>query len=143
MATKVNVKRSMTSHRSWVNDAIKWAKEFLKDNPDGLITTGDQEATEKLIEEIKGELASMVMTWTEVFEPRLEEDDPDNLLDEWDHNVQDISKQAENTIDELRKTVEAFEKSGTVASTVSTTDSKKVLKVDTSFKPLILARSTN
>ena len=44
MAPKVDMKRSMTSHRTWVNDAIKRAEKFIGDNPDGL-TSGDQEKT--------------------------------------------------------------------------------------------------
>ena len=100
MAAKVDIKKSMTSHRTWVNDAIKRAEKFLGDNPDGLATTGDQEATKELIEKIKEKLASMEKKWTDVFVPQLEVEDPDNLLVEWDHNVHDISKQAENTIEE-------------------------------------------
>ena len=121
MAAKVDIKRSMTSHRTWVNDAIKRAEKFLGDNPDGLITTGDQEAAEELIEDVDGELFSMVKKWTKVFEPQLEVEDPDNLLDEWDDNVHDISNRAENTIDELRKALKIFETKGAVASAVSTT----------------------
>ena len=120
MAAKVDIKKSMTSHRTWVNDAIKRAEKFLGDNPDGLITTGDQEAAEELIEDVDGELFSMVKKWTKVFEPQLEVEDPDNLLDEWDNNVHDISNRAENTIDELRKALKIFETKGAVVSAVST-----------------------
>ena len=145
MATKVNVKRSMASHRTWVNDAIKWAEKFLGDNPDGLITTGDQEATKKLIETIEDKLASMEKKWNDVFVPQLEADDPDKILVEWDGHVHDISNQAKNTIHELRKAIKKYETQGTVAGAASTTTpgSKRTLKVDTSFKPPILARSTN
>ena len=129
MAPKVDVKRSMTRHRTWVDMAINRAERFIGDHPDGLTTSSAHKAAEEQIEEIKEKLASMEDKWTDVCVPQLEEEDPDGLLDEWDQNVQDISKQAENTIDELGKTVEAFEKSGTVASTVSTTGSKKVLPV--------------
>ena len=78
---------------------IKRAERFIGGHPDGLITSGDQEAAEELIEDIGGELASMVKMWTEEFEPQLEVEDPDDLLDEWDDNVHDISNRAENTID--------------------------------------------
>ena len=63
MAPKVDMKRSMTSHRTWVNDAIKRAEKFIGDNPDGLTTSGDQEAAKELIEEIGKNLASMVKKW--------------------------------------------------------------------------------
>ena len=102
MATKVDIKKSMTSHRTWVNDAIKRAEKFLGDNPDSLATTGDQEAAKELIEKIKEKLASLEKKWTDVFAPQLEVEDPNKLLDVWDGHVHDISKQAENTIDELR-----------------------------------------
>ena len=112
------VKSSMTSHSTWVNTAINRAERFIGDHPDGLTTSRDQEAAKGLIEEIGGELASMVMTWTEAFKPQLEEEDPDNLLDEWDDNVHDISNRAENTIDELRKALKIFETKGAGASAV-------------------------
>ena len=143
MATKVDIKKSMTSHRTWVTNAINRAEKFIGDHPNGLTNSNAHKAAEEQIEEIKEKLASMENKWTDVCVPQLEEEDPDNLLDDWDHNVQDISKQAKNTIDELRKGIETFITSGTAASTAPTTDSKKVLKVDTSFKPPILARSTN
>ena len=56
MAPKVDMKGSMTSHRTWVKDAIKRAEKFMGDNPDGLITSGDQEAAKELIEEIEENL---------------------------------------------------------------------------------------
>ena len=145
MATKVDMKRSMTSHRSWVNEAITRAEKFIGDYPGGLITTGDQEATKELIEKIKGKLASMEKKWNDVFVPQLEKDDPDKILVEWDSHVHDTSKQAENTIDNLRRILRDYEIKGTVADAASTTTpgSKRTLKVDTSFKPTILARSTN
>ena len=121
MAPKIDVKRSMTSHRAWVNDAIKWAEKFLGDRPDGITTSWAHEAAKELIEEIGEKLARMVKRWTDVYKPQLEEDDPDNLLDEWDNDVHDISRQAENTIDELRKALRIFETKGAVASAVSTT----------------------
>ena len=144
MATKaVNVKRVMTSHRTWVTDAINRAEKFIGDHPNGLTNSNAHRAAEERIEKIKGKLASMESKWTDVCLPQLEEEDPDGLLDLWDGHVHDISKQAENTIDELEKGIEIFITSGTATSTAPTTNSKKVLKVDTSFKPLILARSTN
>ena len=88
MAPKIDVKRSMTSHRAWVNDAIKWAEKFMGGNPDGLTTSGDQEAAKGLIENIEGKLARMVKRWTDVYKPQLEEEDPDDLLDEWYDNVE-------------------------------------------------------
>ena len=36
MATKVNIKRSMASHRTYVNNAIKRAEKFIADHPNGL-----------------------------------------------------------------------------------------------------------
>ena len=75
----------------------------------------------ELIEEIEGKLAIMVKKWTDDFVPQLEKEDPDDLLVEWNNNVHDISRQAENTIDELRKALKNFETKGAVASTVSTT----------------------
>ena len=145
MAAKVDIKKSMTSHRTWVNDAIKRAEKFLGDNPDGLVTTGDQEATKKLIEKIEDKLASLEKKWNDVFVPQLEVEDPNKLLDVWDGHVHDVSKQAENTIDELRRVLKNYEIKGTVAGATSPTSpgSKRTLKVDTSFKPPILARSTN
>ena len=80
MAAKVDIKKSMTSHRTWVNDAIKRAEKFLGDNPDGLVTTGDQEATKKLIEKIEDKLANLEKKWNDVFVPQLEVEDPDNIL---------------------------------------------------------------
>ena len=87
----------------------------------------------------------MEKKWTDVFIPQLEDDDPDNLYDDWDFNVHDTSKQAENAIDELDKAIKAFKAKGNVAPTAPTTPSepKKVLKLDTSFKPSILPRSSN
>ena len=87
----------------------------------------------------------MEKKWTDVFVPQLEDDDPDNLYDDWDFNVHNTSKQAENAIDELDKAIKAFEAKGNVAPTAPTTPSepKKVLKLDTSFKPSILPRSSN
>ena len=108
MPPKVDIKRSMTSHRTWVNDAINRAEKFIGDNPDGLTTSGDHKAAEELIEKIKEKLVSMENKWTDVFAPQLEEEDPDSLYDDWDHNVHDVSKQAENTIDELRKAIKTF-----------------------------------
>ena len=145
MPPKVNVKRSMTSHRTWVNNAINRAEKFIGDHPNGLTNSNAHKAAEEQIEEIKEKLASMAKKWTDVFVPQLEVEDPDNLLADWDHNVHDISKQAENTIDELRKVLKDYETKGTVAGAASTTvaGSKRALKVDTSFKPPILARSTN
>ena len=142
MAPKVDMKRSMTSHRTWVNDAIKRAEKFMGDNPDGLITSGDQEATKELIEEIKEKFASMAKKWTDVFVPQLEVEDPDKLLVAWDSHVHDISNQAKNTIDELRKALKIFETQGTVAGAASTTvsGSKRALKVDTLFLFLFLAQ---
>ena len=108
MAPKVDVKRSMTRHRTWVNNAVNRAVKFIGDRPDGLTTSWAHGAAKELIEEIRENLASMVKKWTKVFEPQLEEDDPDNLLDEWDNNVHDISERAKNTIDELGKGIETF-----------------------------------
>ena len=53
MAPKGDMKRSMKSHRTRVNDAIKRAKEFMGDTLDGLITSGVQEDAEELIEDIE------------------------------------------------------------------------------------------
>ena len=119
MPPKVNVKRSMTSHRTWVNNAINRAEKFIGDHPNGLTNSNAHKAAEEQIEEIKEKLASMENKWTDVCVPQLEEEDPDNLLDDWDHNVQDISKQAKNTIDELGKGIETFITSGAAASTAS------------------------
>ena len=94
MATKVDMKRSMTSHRSWVNDAIRRAEKFIGDYPGGLVTTGDQEATKKLIEKIEDKLASMEKKWNDVFVPQLEVDDPDKILVEWDSHVHDTSNKS-------------------------------------------------
>ena len=73
MAPKIDVKRSMTSHRAWVNDAIKWAEKFLGDRPDGITTSWAHEAAKELIEEIQEKLARMVKRWTDVYKPQLED----------------------------------------------------------------------
>ena len=144
MATKVNIKRSMASHRTYVNNAIKRAEKFIADHPNGLTNSHAHKTAEEQIDEIKEYLASMKKKWTDVFLPQLEVDDPDSLLDVWDNTVQDISNQAKNTIDELGKGIETFLTSGAAASTASTTtNSRKELKVNTTFKPQILPRSTN
>ena len=80
----------------------------MGDNPDGLTTSGDQKVAERLIEKIEENIANMKKKWTDVFVPQLEEEDPNNLLGEWDDKVHDISEQAENTIDELRKAIKTF-----------------------------------
>ena len=142
MATKVNIKRSMASHRTYVNNAIKRAEKFIADHPNGLTNSHAHKTAEEQIDEIKEYLASMKKKWTDVFLPQLEVDDPDSLLDVWDNTVQDISNQAKNTIDELGKGIETFLTSGAAASTASTTtNSRKELKVNTTFKPQILPRS--
>ena len=107
MAPKVDMKGPMTSHRAWVNGVIKRAEKFLGGNPDGLITSGNQEAAKELIEEIELAIEEV------------------NLLVEWYDNVHDISRRAENTIDELRKALKIFETKGAVASAVSTTKPKE------------------
>ena len=103
MAPKIDMKGPMTSHRAWVNGVIKRAEKFLGGNPDGLITSGNQEAAKELIEEIELAIEEV------------------NLLVEWYDDVHDISRRAENTIDELRKALKIFETKGAVASAVSTT----------------------
>ena len=97
MPPKVNVKRSMTSHTTWVNNAVNRAVKFIGDRPDGL-TTSSAEWAKELIEQIEEKLASMVKKWTDVFKPQLEVEDPDNLLVEWDNNVHDISNKAKTQL---------------------------------------------
>ena len=144
MATKVDIKKSMTSHRTYVNNAIKRAEKFIADHPNGLTNARAHKNAEKQIEEIEEYLANMEKKWTDVFLPQLEVEDPDNLFEVWDNNVQDVSNQAKNVIDELEKGIETFLNSGAATNTASPTrNSKRTLKVDTSFKPSILARSTN
>ena len=144
MAPKVDLKRSMTSHRTWVNDAVLRAEKFIGDNTDGLTTLGDKMVAERLIEKIEEKLTSMEKKWTDVFVPQLEVEDPDSLYDEWDNNVHDISKQAENCIDELRKAIKTFETKGAATSPASTTNSdSKKLKIDTTYKPPILVKASN
>ena len=115
------VNEIMTRRRSWVNDAINWAEKFIGDHSDGLTNSYAHGAAKELIEKIEGKLAIMVKKWTDDFVPQLEKEDPDDLLVEWNNNVHDISRQAENTIDELRKALKNFETKGAVASAVSTT----------------------
>ena len=144
MAPKVDLKRSMTSHRTWVNNAVLRAEKFIGDNADGLTTLGDKMVAERLIEKIEEKLTSMEKKWTDVFVPQLEVEDPDSLYDEWDNNVHDISKQAENCIDELRKAIKTFEAKGAATSPASTTNSdSKKLKIDTTYKPPILVKASN
>ena len=108
------VNEIMTRRRSWVNDAINWAEKFIGDHSDGLTTSYAHRAAKELIEEIEEKLAIMVKKWTDDFVPQLEKEDPDDLLVEWNNNVHDISRQAENTIDELRKALKNFETKGAV-----------------------------
>ena len=67
----VDLKRSMTSHNTWVNDSIKRAKKFIDDNPDGLSTPGDRKVAERLIGKIEENITNMKTKWTTVFEPEL------------------------------------------------------------------------
>ena len=102
--TKVDLKKSMTSHRTWVNNAIGRAEKFIGDNPTGLTTPRHIRDAKELIEKIKEKLANMEKKWTDVFVPQLEDNDPENLHDDWDHNVHDTSKQA----DGLKKAIYTF-----------------------------------
>ena len=88
------------AHRAWVNNVIKRAEKFLGGNPDGLITSGNQEAAKDLIEEMELAIEEI------------------NVLVEWYNDVHDISRRVENTIDELRKALKNFETKGAVASAV-------------------------
>ena len=135
----------MTSHQTWVNDAVGWAEKFIEDNPDGLTTPWDETIAKELIGKIKEKLSNMEKKWTNVFLPQLEADDPGILYADWDLNVHDTSKQAENSIDELNKAIKTFEAKGTATTTAPATPSetKKVLKLDPLFKPSILPRSSN
>ena len=89
--TKVDLKKSMTSHWTWVNNAIGRAEKFIGDNPDGLATSRDVKKAKELIGKIKEKLSNMEKKWTDVFVPQLEDDDPDNLYDDWDFNVHNTS----------------------------------------------------
>ena len=51
--TKVDLKKSMTSHQTWVNDAVGWAEKFIGDNPDGLTSPWDVTIAKELIGKIK------------------------------------------------------------------------------------------
>ena len=139
----VDLKRSMTSHNTWVNDSIKRAKKFIDDNPDGLSTPGDRKVAERLIGKIEENITNMKTKWTTVFEPELEKDDPNDLFDEWDQKVHDADQKAENQIDELRAAIKTFEtKSATTATNSSSPSDSKQPKMDNSFKPPILVASS-
>ena len=148
MPAKVDMKRSMTSHNTWVKDSINRAERFMGDNPDGLTTSGDQKVAERLIEKIEENIANMKKKWTDVFVPQLEEEDPNNLLGEWDDKVHDISEQAENTIDELRKAIKTFVTKSAVTSTPpgdqdGNSTSRQRPKLVPDFKPGVLPNSAN
>ena len=61
MATKVNIKRSMASHRTYVNDAIKRAEKFIADHPNGLTNSHAHKVAEKQIEEIEEGFAKVAV----------------------------------------------------------------------------------
>ena len=142
MGPKVDLKRSMTSHKNWVNDAIQRAVKFMGNNPDGLCTPGDQKVAERLVEKMEENIASMKSKWTDVFLPQLEKEDPNNLFDEWDEKVLDTSKEAENQIDVLRAAIKAFVTKESAPNSAPVANSKTP-KMNTAFKPSTLLASNN
>ena len=66
---KVDPKRSIRSHKSWVTNAVGRAEEFLGEHPDGLATSRDVKDVEELVEKVKEKLSNMEKKWTDVFLP--------------------------------------------------------------------------
>ena len=52
----------MTSHQTWVNDAVGWAEKFIEDNPDGLTTPWDETIAKELIGKIKEKCPNFIRT---------------------------------------------------------------------------------
>ena len=78
--------------------------------------------------------------------PQLEANDPDGLFDNLDSDVHDTSQQAEKSIHELKRAVKIFEAKGGGTATpaaAAPVKPKKELKLNTAFKPSVLARSSN
>ena len=142
--TKVDPKKSIRSHKTWVTDAIGRAGEFLGEHPDGLATSEDVKDAEELVEEIREKLSNMEKKWTDVLSPQLEANDPDGLFDDLDSDVHDTSEVAKKSINGLKRAVKIFKAKETAApAAAAPVAPKKELKLNTAFKPSTLARSSN
>merc|ERR1712001_569026 len=117
----------------------------LGEHPNGLASPRDIKVAEELIEEIKEKLSSLEKKWTDVLSPQLQADDPDGLFDGLDSDVLDTSELANTWITGLKNAVEDYEATAAPAAAAAAAPAapKKELKLNTAFKPSILARSSN
>ena len=116
---KVDPKRSIRSHKSWVTNAVGRAEKFLGGHPNGLTTPRQVKDAEKLVVEIEEKLSSLEKKWTDVLAPQLEADDPDGLFDVLDSEVHDTSEVAKKSVNGLRREVKTFKAKETAAPAVA------------------------
>ena len=142
---KVDPKRSVASHKRWVTNAVGRAEKFLGGNPNGFTNPRDIKDAEKLVAEIEEKLSGLEKKWTDILSPQLQDDDPDGLFDTLDADVLDTSEQANTWISGLKNAVEDYEATAAPAAAAAAAPAapKKELKLNTAFKPSILARSSN
>ena len=142
---KVDPKRSIASHKRWVTNAVGRAEKFLGEHPNGLTTPRHVTKAEELTAEIKENLSSMQKKWKDILSPQLQADDPDGIFDGLDADVLDTSEQANIWISGLQNAVEDYEATAAPAAAAAAAPAapKKELKLNTAFKPSILARSSN
>ena len=141
----VDPKRSIASHKRWVTNAVGRAEKFLGGNPNGLTSPRHVKDAEKLIVEIEEKLSGLEKKWTDVLSPQLEANDPDGLFDGLDADVLDTSEQANIWISGLKNAVIDYEATVAPAEAAAAAPAapKRELKLNTAFKPSILARSSN
>ena len=134
---KVDPKRSIRSHKSWVTNAVGRAEKFLGTHPNGLTTPRHAKDAEELIAEIKEKLSGLEKKWTDVLSPQLQADDPDGLFDTLDADVLDTSELANTWITGLKNAVGDFEATAAPAEAAAAAPAapKKELKLNTAFKP--------
>ena len=136
----VDPKTSMNSHAGHVKGKVEKLRKFMEDNKDGL-TSRTEKRAEALMDEVTQMYTSMENKWLTQLMDKVQDE---TLLTELTKKLEDSSKMADDVVADITKMLKDYDNSLASASGgISAPVSAKSLKMEVSFKPTVLAASSN
>ena len=133
---EVDKKRSINTYESKCLGLIGEADDFASTNTGGLTNTG-MERAKMHIKRINDQFSRMETRWEDDFKAKLEAEDP-TLHDELEKRVIEVGTKVGKSIDVLYQLMDK-----PVITSSTSASAAKSLKMEVSFKPTVLAASSN